>query len=165
MTSPPCPIIDPQYPGRQRGRCDTRSLQCRSQQRVGADRDRKPSREARSSRAPKREREMLLQIPKSPSSSARKCHHTWQALGKGLARTHLIGTAETASCNFNLHRPSLPRKITQDTPIDAVEAPRRDAAGWTVGGGRTGCCLDGDFVGRWQHPGYLERTRDKGKQL
>ena len=71
---------------------------------------------------------------------------TWQALGKGLARTHPVATAKAASCNFDLHGSSLPGKITEDTPIDAVDAPRCGAAGRTLRGGRTGHRLDRDCV-------------------
>jgi hypothetical protein len=73
-------------------------------------------------------------------------------------------TTFTGIRNYNLNGSSLPRKIIEHTPIDAVDASRCDAAGRTLSGSRTGYRLDGDFVGSRQHPGYVERMTDEGQQ-
>ena len=67
-----------------------------AEQRVRAGRDREPTGKSRTSLTAQRQRQVSLQIPKSPSSSARQRHHPGQALCECLTRARLVGTAKAA---------------------------------------------------------------------
>ncbi len=163
MTTPPCPVVDPEDP-RRCGSSRWRVRRHQAKQRVRAGRNRKTSRQPRSGFAAERETEMMVKIAQSSCLAAETPSHFGQGLGKSLAGAVAIGASEAAHGDTDRHRPSLPRQVVEHPAVNAVNPSRGCTTARTFRHRRARHGLYCDPLGGRKHAYQSERARDEGEQ-
>ena len=153
----PGSIVDTQHAWWRGGIRRPIQLARHADQRVGADGDGQPRREARPRLTAQCKAEVSLEVDEAPGSACCSGSTVVQTLGKGSAPAIRIAASKPACLYPQGHRAALPGKILQVALVAAVSRPRWGAAVRTVRRSLAGGGHDRQTIGCWSGP-YFDRT-------